>query len=113
MGKVFFHYLDGKNVYVCKECRVHFSSKSQVISKNFTGKYGKSFLVHKMINIIEGPNEEKMLTTGVHLIRDIFCKSCNASVGWTYIRAYELTERYKEGKYIMERNQTEKLDWTY
>lgn len=111
MGKEFYQYLDTTNIYVCKECRVHFSSKPQVISKNFSGKHGRAFLVRKMINVTEGPNEERMLLTGVHVLRDVFCISCKAYVGWTYIRAYEPSERYKEGKYIMERNQTQKIEW--
>ena len=113
MGKEFFVYLESRNIYACKECKAHFSSKSQVISKNFTGKYGRAFLVHKMLNVNEGPSEEKMLLTGIHIVRDIFCKSCSAYVGWTYVKAYEFSERYKEGKCIMERNQTMKIEWDY
>ena len=81
MGKEFFYYLDTSNVYVCKECKTHFSSKTQVISKNFTGKCGRAFLVQKMINITEGPSEEKMLLTGIHIIRDVYCKSCKSYAG--------------------------------
>jgi Yippee zinc-binding/DNA-binding /Mis18, centromere assembly len=113
MGKDFFVYLDSANIYVCKGCKVHFSCKSLVISKNFTGKFGRAFLVQKMSNVVEGPDEEKMLLTGVHVIRDIFCKSCNSYVGWSYVKAYEFNERYKEGKYIMERNQAIKIEWEY
>ena len=34
---------------------------------------------------------------------DIFCKRCNTKVGWTYARAYEPSQKYKEGKFIIEK----------
>ena len=42
------------------------------------------------------------MTTGRHVVRDIACKSCAVTVGWKYDKAYESTERYKEGKFILE-----------
>lgn len=42
------------------------------------------------------------MTTGKHIVRDIFCRQCKGTVGWKYDRAYESTEKYKEGKYILE-----------
>lgn len=111
MGKEFILYLDSMNLYICKDCRTHLSSKTHVISKNFKGKYGRSFLMHKMVNVSEGPSEEKILLTGVHIVKDVYCKGCKAYAGWTYVRAYEISEQYKEGKYILERNQVLKHEW--
>lgn len=45
---------------------------------------------------------ERNMTTGRHVVRDINCKQCNETVGWKYDKAYEQTEKYKEGKYILE-----------
>lgn len=42
------------------------------------------------------------MTTGRHVVRDIFCRQCKEVVGWKYDRAYEAGEKYKEGKYILE-----------
>jgi len=42
------------------------------------------------------------MTTGRHVVRDICCKQCKETVGWKYDRAYEQTEKYKEGKFILE-----------
>lgn len=42
------------------------------------------------------------MTTGRHIVRDISCRQCNHVVGWKYDKAYETTEKYKEGKYILE-----------
>lgn len=113
MGREFLLYQDSVNVYACKDCKTHLSAKSKVISKNFKGKYGRCFLVDKMINVAEGPREEKILLTGVHIVKDVFCKGCKVYAGWTYVTAYEAMEKYKEGKFIIERNQVTKLDWYY
>jgi hypothetical protein len=113
MGKEFFLYIDSTNVYACKDCKTHFSSKPQLISKAFKGKFGRSFLMDQMINVNEGPSEEKILLTGVHVVKDVFCKGCKTYVGWTYVKAFEPSEKYKEGKFILERNQAIKLEWDY
>lgn len=42
------------------------------------------------------------MTTGRHIVRDVFCRQCKVVVGWKYDRAYESTEKYKEGKFILE-----------
>lgn len=42
------------------------------------------------------------MTTGKHLVRDINCRQCKEVVGWKYDKAFEPSEKYKEGKYILE-----------
>ena len=37
------------------------------------------------INIFEGPEEEKIMLTGVHKVCDIRCKTCMKIVGWKYV----------------------------
>ena len=53
-----------------------------------------------------------MLMTGLHKVCDLFCRNCDTLLGWKYVRkrglnkqeeAYEEAEKYKEGKYIIER----------
>jgi len=41
--------------------------------------------------------------TGMHSVSDIFCKVCNSTVGWKYEKAHEESQKYKEGKYILEK----------
>jgi hypothetical protein len=64
--------------------------------------------------------------TGRHTVRDIFCTSCQTVLGWKYVRkrmslrgllsavltadhlkekAFEDSQKYKEGKYILEVSQ--------
>ncbi|RMY19613.1 hypothetical protein D0865_16717 [Hortaea werneckii] len=42
------------------------------------------------------------MTTGRHIVRDVACRQCKEVVGWKYDRAYEPSEKYKEGKFILE-----------
>jgi hypothetical protein len=39
----------------------------------------------------------------MHSVCDIFCKRCKTLVGWTYAKAYEPSQKYKEGKFIIEK----------
>lgn len=42
------------------------------------------------------------MTTGLHVVHDIACKQCKETIGWMYEKAYEESEKYKEGKFILE-----------
>jgi len=55
-----------------------------------------------VVNIDEAPPNERNMTTGRHIVRDITCKQCKETVGWKYDKAYEAGEKYKEGKFILE-----------
>lgn len=58
--------------------------------------------MRSVTNIIEGPEEERRMSTGLYLIRSICCKKCMAELGWKYVRSCDDSQRYKEGKYILE-----------
>lgn len=79
------------------------------------------------VNIYSGEQEDRDMRTGRHTVRDIFCKGCHTYIGWRYVSghdtlvhlllgcghskasaylqdvAFEHAEKYKEGKYILER----------
>lgn len=71
-------------------------------SQNFRGQHGKAYLFSTVVNTIASDPTERNMTTGRHVVRDISCRQCKEVVGWKYDRAYESTEKYKEGKYILE-----------
>jgi len=96
-------YLDGPQVYACSSCRTHLTSHDEIISKSFHGRHGRAFLFDHCVNVDIGPAEERPLMTGLHSVSDIFCKRCKGLVGWTYIKAYEASQKYKEGKFIIEK----------
>lgn len=54
------------------------------------------------MNIIQDEAVERNMTTGRHIVRDIMCRQCKGTVGWMYDKAYENSEKYKEGKFILE-----------
>lgn len=43
------------------------------------------------------------MITGLHSVCDISCKRCKTLIGWTYLAAYEQSQKYKEGKFIIEK----------
>lgn len=55
------------------------------------------------VNITAGEKEERMMMTGMHTVVDIFCVGCGSIVGWKYEAAQEKAQKYKEGKFILER----------
>jgi len=55
------------------------------------------------VNITAGPKEDRILMTGLHTVRDIFCVNCNTLIGWKYEEAYEESQKYKVGKFIIEK----------
>mmetsp|Transcript_23675 Transcript_23675/g.40418 ORF Transcript_23675/g.40418 Transcript_23675/m.40418 type:complete len:307 (+) Transcript_23675:257-1177(+) len=96
-------YLDGPQVYTCGNCRTHLTSHDDIISKSFHGRHGRAYLFDQCVNITTGPSEDRFLITGLHSVCDIFCKRCQTLVGWTYAKAYEPSQKYKEGKFIIEK----------
>ena len=55
------------------------------------------------MNINVGPKEDRQLITGLHTIANVYCSDCKEELGWKYIKAYEETQKYKEGKFILEK----------
>jgi len=104
MGRVFTEYLPpGGVIYCCSGCGVHLTKEASLVSKAFRGRTGKAFLFEVVINYTEGPEEEKPLITGLHVIVNIYCFNCGQNVGWKYIEAYDPQCKYKEGKFILEK----------
>ncbi|KAK9381110.1 Yippee/Mis18 [Kockiozyma suomiensis] len=102
MGLKYNVFLEDSRVYGCKACNTHLSNYHDIISRQFRGQHGKAYLFEKVVNVTEGNPENRTMTTGEHTVRDIHCRHCNACVGWKYDHAYEPSEKYKEGKYILE-----------
>jgi hypothetical protein len=46
----------------------------------------KCFVVPNSINVTKGPKEDRILTTGLHSVCDIYCLSCDDNIGWFYVR---------------------------
>ncbi|OXB64902.1 hypothetical protein ASZ78_009783 [Callipepla squamata] len=58
--------------------------------------------IFSRVNVGCGPAEERVLLTGLHAVADIYCENCKTTLGWKYEHAFESSQKYKEGKYIIE-----------
>lgn len=101
----------------CSTCGTDFAFYSQIVSKGFTGRYGRAYLVSPLdgtpqksgvdlMNVKVGRPESRVLATGAHVVSDIQCVTCRARVGWKYVDAKEESQKYKIGKFILETQRT-------
>ncbi|KAM7193598.1 Yippee/Mis18 [Rhypophila sp. PSN 637] len=102
MGLAYNTYLNCARIFACNECKTHLANHDDIISRNFRGQHGKAFLFNAVVNVATGEPNERNMTTGRHIVRDITCRECKTVVGWKYDKAYENSEKYKEGKFILE-----------
>ena len=102
MGLSYNIYLNSSRIYGCKNCKTHLSNHDDILSRNFRGQHGKAYLFDSVVNVTESDPNERNMTTGRHIVRDIHCRQCKETVGWKYDKAYEASEKYKEGKFILE-----------
>ncbi|VDH93540.1 Hypothetical predicted protein [Mytilus galloprovincialis] len=79
-----------------------FSQFTRLILQSFQGSQGRAYLFNSVVNVGCGPAEERVLLTGLHAVADIFCECCKTTLGWKYEHAFESSQKYKEGKFIIE-----------
>lgn len=119
VSKTFRQYLPScHRTYSCVHCRAHLANHDELISKSFQGSQGRAYLFNSVVNVGCGPAEERVLLTGLHAVADIFCDCCKTTLGWKYEHAFESSQKYKEGKFIIElahmikENGWEKESWS-
>ncbi|XP_004363471.2 hypothetical protein CAOG_03743 [Capsaspora owczarzaki ATCC 30864] len=93
MGQLFFQYLSGRRVYACAACQIHLTRHDDIVSKAFHGTHGRAYLFEKVVNVQTGEPVERPMTTGIHIIK-----------------AYEESQKYKEGKVILEKALINEVD---
>ncbi|KAJ4402528.1 hypothetical protein N0V85_005292 [Neurospora sp. IMI 360204] len=116
----------------CAHCASDIAFTSQIISKGFTGRHGRAYLVSptppqapgpdpfsgffsafthhqssakgstELPNILTEAPETRRLVTGHHTVADITCAVCGTKLGWKYVDAKERSQKYKVGKFILE-----------
>ncbi|KAJ7085846.1 yippee-domain-containing protein [Mycena crocata] len=92
--------------YNCSKCSAVIALQDETITKLFQGRDGRGLqvvLMHSAVNLKLGNREDRSLITGVHTVADVFCMGCNERVGWFYHKASDFSQKYKEGKYLLER----------
>ncbi|TVY12935.1 Protein yippee-like, partial [Lachnellula arida] len=116
------------NTLKCLNCSTDLAFTSQIVSKGFTGRHGRAYLVAppppppappvpssknaklppppaappSLINTNMGRAVNRDLLTGAHVVADVSCRICNTILGWKYVDAREPAQRYKIGKFILE-----------
>ncbi|KAK0108290.1 hypothetical protein ONS95_003106 [Cadophora gregata] len=106
------------NTLKCVSCSSDIAFADQIVSKGFTGRHGRAYLVsvptqprkntEKEKNAVMLPNTKigrsvnRELLTGQHVVADVSCVICSAVLGWKYLDAKEPAQKYKIGKYILE-----------
>ena len=60
----------------------HLSTTNQIVSKSFTGRLGRACLVSQASNVSVTTKDERILSTGPHIVGDITCHGCGIVVGW-------------------------------
>ncbi|TPX33404.1 hypothetical protein SmJEL517_g03688 [Synchytrium microbalum] len=103
MGKLYLVWLEAQKVFGCADCGTHLSSLDRRESVRFQGHHGAAWLFTEVVNVIEGPLQDRSMTTGMHTVRDIYCTKCGQLLGWRYVKAAEEDQKYKERKFILER----------
>jgi hypothetical protein len=109
----------------CQKCLADLLPTSSIISKGFTGRHGRAYLVSPppsssllppstsnsnstewtqgdIPNTLTHAPVPRHLVTGAHTVSDISCRLCGTVLGWKYVEAEEEAQRYKVGKYILE-----------
>ncbi|KAI9776717.1 MAG: hypothetical protein M1835_005447 [Candelina submexicana] len=122
------HHLSGHTSYLrCARCSTSLCLTSQIISKGFTGRHGRAYLVsassvpsislsatssstsssssasaNSLPNTHTHKAVPRQLVTGAHTVSDVSCVFCGSVLGWKYVAAEEESQRYKVGKFILE-----------
>lgn len=120
-------YLEDHTAHLrCARCLSDIALASQIVSKGFTGRHGRAYLVASsepaastppnllpnakakndalpnLPNTYTHKPAPRQLVTGAHTVGDISCAQCGSVLGWKYIAAEEEGQRYKIGKFILE-----------
>lgn len=103
MGLTFLEHPNGLRIYACGQCEAPLTNRNELISTRFTGATGRAFLFERVVNVTYSDMQDRVMLTGRHLVRDVLCKRCSTKLGWMYEYAVEESQRYKEGRIILER----------
>ncbi|BAT96962.1 hypothetical protein LR48_Vigan11g150300 [Vigna angularis] len=100
--------MDPRATYSCRNCQTPIAYRAELLSKSYMAKTGQAFLFSHARNIVFGQKQERNMITGVYTIAGIFCSNCGEELGWKYLQASEARQKFKEGKFIIERSKISK-----
>ena len=103
MGRIYLEHFGGLRLFSCGNCDAFLTNRDELVSTRFTGSTGRAFLFKTVVNLNHSEPSERVMLTGRHWVRDVFCKNCNDKLGWMYELALEDNQRYKESHVILEK----------
>ncbi|KAA0174900.1 hypothetical protein FNF27_03615 [Cafeteria roenbergensis] len=103
MGRTIRERVGTAKVYCCAVCGTHLARHGDIRSKTFHGRNGKAYLMANVRNVVLGEPENRILMTGLHTVVDAACAGCRSTIGWHYLHAYEPSESYKIGLFVLEK----------
>ncbi|GAA5879312.1 hypothetical protein JCM8547_000660 [Rhodosporidiobolus lusitaniae] len=87
----------------CSSCALELALQDELVSRSFQGTSGPALLFRSAVNVKEGKKIEKQLISGKHTIAAVFCKGCGSELGWKYYVSPDSSQKFKEGKWILEK----------
>ncbi|KAL3154903.1 hypothetical protein ABBQ38_011440 [Trebouxia sp. C0009 RCD-2024] len=99
-----FKQIDTLPKYCCKACGVDIASAKTVMWSDC--KMGKSnesgMLFGATVNAARtGKVTVTHLATGDYEVQDVECQKCSVALGWTYLKAFNEKNKFKEGSTIL------------
>ncbi|VEU20758.1 DEKNAAC101757 [Brettanomyces naardenensis] len=88
--------------YACSDCLTHLSSSNLIISDRYHGATGDALLIYDVVNVQMGPPQLRRMTTGVYTVCELLCRQCGKYLGWKYLKSSDSTQKFKEGRFILE-----------
>ncbi|TFK46624.1 yippee-domain-containing protein [Heliocybe sulcata] len=89
----------------CKSCHAHITDMDFLLSRSFTGFIGKAALFSTTSSsraLVLSPPATRLMYTGAHTIQELACARCGAYLGWKILRAHEWSEKWKDGRFLLE-----------
>ncbi|CEQ42603.1 SPOSA6832_04437, partial [Sporobolomyces salmonicolor] len=104
----------------CLSCSLELALLDELVSRSFQGSSGPAYLLRSVLNADVGQQAAKQLISGRHIIAPSFtslqrqamngpspaltCNGCSVELGWKYFVSPDSSQKYKEGKYILEKS---------
>lgn len=73
--------------------------ETDTIRVSYTDLFTCILCVYRIVSTTPLDMSRHVNRTGLHTVADLFCTSCDASLGWTYLKAQDRDQVYKEGQY--------------
>ncbi|GAA6061967.1 hypothetical protein JCM10212_005211 [Sporobolomyces blumeae] len=88
----------------CATCSLELALQDELVSRSFQGGSGPAYLVRSVFNAEVGVQAPKNLMSGRHVIAPLSCAGCSTEIGWKYFVSPDSSQKYKEGKCILEKD---------